>query len=226
MNIWKISILNLKSKPISTFLSIFVLSLSIALLLGVHQLKTSFKNQIDSNLGKIDLVIGAKGSPLQLVLAFVLHLDNPTGNISYDEAKNISKNSLVKLSVPISYGDNYKGYRIIGTTNEYTSFYNAELENGRKVKKVMEVVLGNTVSKQLNLKIGDTFLSSHGYVENDIDVHSDKFTVVGILKPTQKVIDRLIITNLESFWKLHNHEGKDEDESHTEDHQKAHQEES
>jgi putative ABC transport system permease protein len=90
----------------------------------------------------------------------------------------------------------------------------------------MEVVLGNTVSKQLNLKIGDTFLSSHGYVENDIDVHSDKFTVVGILKPTQKVIDHLIITNLESFWNKHNHEGKDEDESHTEDHQKAHQEES
>ena len=126
-----------------------------------------------------------------------------------------------------------------GHCHPYTLFYHslfknkkdselniAELENGRKVKKVMEVVLGNTVSKQLNLKIGDTFLSSHGYVENDIDVHSDKFTVVGILKPTQKVIDRLIIANLESFWKLHNHEGKDEDESHTEDHQKAHQEES
>ena len=82
MNIWKISLQNIKSKPLYTILSVFSLALSITLLLGIQQLKTSFEHQIDNNLGKIDLVIGAKGSPLQLVLASVLHLDNPTGNIS------------------------------------------------------------------------------------------------------------------------------------------------
>ncbi len=224
MNIWKISIQNLKSKPLYTFLSVFTLSLSIALLLGIQQLKISFKNQLENNLGKIDLVIGAKGSPLQLILASVLHLDNPTGNISYSEAKKIGKNTLIKLAVPISYGDNYKNFRIVGTTNEYTSFYNAELENGRKVKKAMEVVLGNTVSKQLNLKIGDTFLSSHGLIENDIDIHSEKLTVVGVLKPTQKVIDRLIITNLESVWDAH-HYKDDNDDDHEKHHHKAPDEE-
>jgi len=195
------------------------------LLLSVQQLKISFKNQIDSNLGKIDLVIGAKGSPLQLILASVLHLDNPTGNISYHEAEKISKSSFVKLAVPISYGDNYEKYRIIGTTKEYLSIYNAELQNGDVIKKPMEVILGNTVAKQLNFKIGDTFLSSHGLKENDIDLHADKLTVVGILKPTKKVIDRLIITNLESIWNVHKHEDEiDEDnEIHTEHHpQKTH----
>jgi len=164
--------------------------------LGIQQLKRSFRNQIENNLGKIDVVVGAKGSPLQLVLASILHLDNPTGNISYNEAKRISRSPMVKTAVPISYGDNYKGFRIVGTTYEFTSLYDTELEKGRRVEKSMEVILGNTIAHKLGLKIGDRLLSSHGLVENSIEVHSDKLIVVGILKPTQKVIDRLIITSL------------------------------
>jgi len=219
MNIWTISKQNIKSKPLYTFLSVFILALSIALLLGIEQLKVSFKNQIENNLGNIDLVIGAKGSPLQLVLASVLHLDNPTGNISYEEAKKVAKNPMVKSAVPISYGDNYKGYRIVGTTPDYYAIYNAELKEGRSVKKSLEVVLGATVAKEAQLKVGDTFLSSHGLVENSLDVHSDVLTVVGILKPTQKVIDRLIVTNLESIWDVHHHHHHHENaEEHEEEH--------
>ncbi|APY09874.1 permease [Seonamhaeicola sp. S2-3] len=226
MNIWKISIKNLKSKSFYTFLSIIILALSITLLLGIQQLKSSFQYQMDNNLGDIDLVVGAKGSPLQLILASVLHLDNPTGNINYNEAKKLSKTPLIKSAVPISYGDNYKGYRIVGTTNEFFSFYNAELEQGRMVQKSMEVVIGSNLAEQLNLKIGDTFTSSHGLVENTIDVHDDKLTVVGILKPTQKVIDRLIITNLQSVWDVHNHEEHNEHENHSKelhDHEHEHE---
>ena len=207
MNIWNISLQNIKSKPLYTFLSVFIASLSIALLLGTQQLKRSFENQIENNLGKIDVVVGAKGSPLQLVLASVLHLDNPTGNISYKEALKISKNPLIKSAVPISYGDNYKGYRIVGTTHEYPTLYSAELQKGHRVENAMEVILGNSVAQKLYLKIGDTLLSAHGLVENSIEVHDLLLTVVGILKPTQKVIDRLILTNLESIWNLHDHEG-------------------
>ena len=207
MNIWNISLQNIKSKPLYTFLSVFIASLSIALLLGTQQLKRSFENQIENNLGKIDVVVGAKGSPLQLVLASVLHLDNPTGNISYKEALKIIKNPLIKSAIPISYGDNYKGYRIVGTTHEYPTLYSAELQKGHRVENAMEVILGNSVAQKLNLKIGDTLLSAHGLVENSIEVHDLLLTVVGILKPTQKVIDRLILTNLESIWNLHDHEG-------------------
>lgn len=214
MNIWNISLQNIKSKPLYTFLSVFIASLSIALLLGTQQLKRSFENQIENNLGKIDVVVGAKGSPLQLVLASVLHLDNPTGNISYKEALKISKNPLIKSAVPISYGDNYKGYRIVGTTHEYTVLYNAELQKGHRVENAMEVILGNSVAQKLNLKIGDTLLSAHGLVENSIEEHDAVLTVVGILKPTQKVIDRLILTNLQSVWDVHNHERKENHEGH------------
>ena len=213
MNIWIISIQNIKAKPLYTFLSVFILSLSIAMLLGIQQLQWSFKNQITNNLGEIDLVVGAKGSPLQLVLASVLHLDNPTGNISYSEALKIGKNPLVKSSVPISYGDNYKGYRIIGTTHAYTSLYSAELEKGNQVENSMEVILGNYVARELNLKIGDSLKSSHGLVENSFEEHHNLLTVVGILKPTQKVIDRLIVTSLESVWEMHEH---NDEENHKE----------
>ncbi|WP_299549709.1 ABC transporter permease [Seonamhaeicola sp.] len=233
MSIWKISLQNLKSKPLYTFLSVFTLSLSIMLLLGVQQIKTSFEYQMENNLGGIDLVIGAKGSPLQLVLASVLHLDNPTGNIPYNEAKKIGKNPLIKIAVPISYGDNYKGYRIVGTTNDFRHLYNTELENGRDIEKTMEVVIGHTVAQVSELSIGDTFLSSHGLVETDIETHDEKFTVVGILKPTQKVIDRLIISNLESIWDVHEHEEEtdgeenhdDHNDEHDHEHQRAHQNE-
>ncbi|WP_248723166.1 ABC transporter permease [Seonamhaeicola sp. ML3] len=224
MSIWKISLLNLKSKPLYTFLSVFTLALSIVLLLGIKQIKTSFNHQIDNNLAGIDMVVGAKGSPLQLVFASVLHLDNPTGNISYKEAKNISKNPFVKKAIPISYGDNYKGYRIVGTTKAFRHLYESELVTGQDFKKPMEVILGHHIAQTTKLAIGDTFLSSHGLVESDIEVHNEKFTVVGILKPTQKVIDRLIICDLESIWNVHDHDEHDNDEGHVLDSHDEHDE--
>ena len=215
MNVWKISLENIKSKPLYTFLSVFTLALSIALLLGIQQLKSSFKYQTENNLGGIDLVLGAKGSPLQLVLASILHMDDPTGNIKYSEAKKVAKNRMIKTAVPISYGDNFKGYRIVGTTNEFLFLYDAKISSGKGVDKSLDAVIGATVAEKLGLSVGDTFLSSHGLVENDIDVHDDKFTVVGILEPTYKVIDRLIVTKLESIWDVHAHHDHEE-ESHSE----------
>ena len=214
MNIWKISIQNIKSKPLYSLLSIFLLSLSIALLLGIQQLKISFKHQMENNLGDIDLVVGAKGSPLQLVLSSILHLDNPTGNIPYKEVKNLVKNRMIKRATPISYGDNYKGFRIIGSTPGFLDHYNAEIKKGDSIQKSMEVLLGYSVAEKLKLDIGDTFLSSHGLIDNEIDIHDKEFIVVGILKDTQKVVDKLIITKLESIWDVHNHEAHDDHNSH------------
>ena len=208
MNIWKITLKNIKAKLSYTIVSIFILALSSSLLLGIKQLKNSFEYQITNNLGDIDLVIGAKGSPLQLVLSSVLHLDNPTGNISFTNAQKISKNPLIKSAVPISYGDNYKGYRIIGTkTEDFMRLYKATIETGRITDKNFEVVIGSAIAQKLKLSIGDTFLSAHGLIENEVDVHDSVFTIVGILKPTQKIIDRLIICPLATVWKAH--------ESHT-----------
>jgi len=217
MNIWKISIKNFRYRPLYTFLAILTLSVSIALLLGIQQLDRSFKNQINNGLGEIDMVVGAKGSPLQLVLASVLHVDNPTGNIPFGDAKRLMKNPMIEKALPISYGDNYKGYRIVGTTRDFPVLYNARLKEGRLVEEPMEVVLGFSVAEATGLSIGDTFQSSHGLAEAGGHEHEDLLKVVGVYEPTYKVIDRLIVTCLQTIWDVHDHGEEhhdDEDGTH------------
>lgn len=219
MNLLKLSILNLKTKVLQTFLTVLILSLSIGLLLGVKQLNKVFENQLQQSLNGVDMVVGAKGSPLQLVLSAVLHIDNPTGNISYTEAKKIAQNRFVGSAIPISIGDNYKGYKLVGTVPEYIELQKASLAQGRLFTKSFEVVIGSAVAKSLNLSIGDTFSSAHGLIENAIEEHSENpLKVVGILAPTQNVIDRLIVLDLESIWHMHEHnEGSAEIHEHEND---------
>ena len=218
MNIVKLSYKNIIAKPLQTFLTVLILSLSIGLLLGVKQLNKVFESQLQQSLNGVDMVVGAKGSPLQLVLSTVLHIDNPTGNFPYNEAKKIAENKYIGSAIPIAIGDNYKGYKIVGTSIDYVDLNKTSIEAGAMFNKTYEVVIGNAVSENLNLNIGDTFYSGHGMIENAVESHDDyPLKVVGILKPTQNVIDRLILTNLESIWHLHEHEDENDNQDHTHD---------
>ncbi len=218
MNLVTLSYKNIIAKPLQTLLTVLILSLSIGLLLGVKQLNKIFETQLQQNLNGIDMVVGAKGSPLQLVLSTVLHIDNPTGNIPYNEAKKIAENKFVGNAIPIAIGDNYKGYKIVGTTSGFADLHKTSIETGSMFYKTYEVVLGRAVAENLNLNLGDTFFSSHGMIENAIESHDNHaLKVVGILKPTQNVIDRLILTNLNSIWHLHEHDDEQSNESHNHD---------
>ena len=110
---------NLIHKPLNTVLSVLLLLLSISLATFVLEVKTQLNQHLENNSKLFDMVIGAKGSPLQLVLSSLLHIDNPTGNIPLEEALKIGKNPMVREMIPVSYGDNYKGYRILGTSKKY-----------------------------------------------------------------------------------------------------------
>lgn len=218
MNIIKLSYKNIITKPLQTFLTVLILSLSIGLLLGVKQLNKVFESQLNQSLNGVDMVVGAKGSPLQLVLSAVLHVDNPTGNIPYNDAKEIAKNRYIKEAIPISIGDNYKGYKIVGTATSFIDLHATSIETGSLFNTSYEVVIGNAVAQNLNLTIGDTFYSSHGMIEDAIESHDDHpLKVVGVLKPTQNVIDRLILTDLESIWHMHEHEDGVESDTHNHD---------
>ncbi|WP_435313534.1 ABC transporter permease [Cellulophaga fucicola] len=210
MNLVKLSFKNLISKPLNAVLSLLLLVLSVALVTFMLQLSSQVKGNLDKNIKPVDLVVGAKGSPLQLVLSSVLHIDAPTGNIKLKEAEKLRKSRLVKTAVPVSYGDNYKGVRILGTETSYLKLYNAELANGTLFSKSHQVVLGSATAKKLNLKLEDTFLSSHGLADQSLEEHhGHPFKVVGILKPTGSVVDNLIITSLESIWDVHSHPGEE-----------------
>ncbi|GAA4278301.1 ABC transporter permease [Aquimarina mytili] len=195
--------------------------LSISLATFVLQIRNQLDQHLESNIKPFDMVIGAKGSSLQLILSSVLHIDNPTGNISLEEAMRIAKNPMVKEMIPVSYGDNYKGIRILGTTNKYLNTYEASLQEGSLFEKPFEVVIGSGVAKKLDLQIGDTFISSHGLAENVLETHNENpFIITGILKPTNTIIDHLIITNLESVWEVHEHDN--EHHHHEEEHVDEH----
>lgn len=146
------------------------------------------------------MVVGAKGSPLQLVLSSVYHIDIPNGNIDKALANKISKNPNIKQIVPIALGDNYKGFRVVGTTKDFLNLYGLELSSGDIFKNSFEVLAGASTG----LKLGDTFAASHGFSTNNDDVHdAHLYTVIGILEKSGTVADRLLMTPYESVQKLH-----------------------
>jgi putative ABC transport system permease protein len=213
------------SKPLNLILSLMLLLLSVSLVTFALQMSQQVDQQLNKNIAPFDMVVGAKGSPLQLVLASVLHIDNPTGNIKMKEASLVERNPLVQTAIPISYGDNYKGYRILGTEVEYLDFYNAELKEGKLFEKSFEAVAGSGVARKLGLKVGDTFLSSHGLAEDGHAHDEHPYTVVGILNPTGTVVDQLLIANLESIWDAHGHADHEDhdDHEHEEEHDHDHE---
>ena len=204
--IGKIAWKNMWFKPLNTVLSVILLTASVAIISLLILLQKQFEKQFSSNIDGVDLVIGAKGSPMQLILSSVYQMDAPTGNINYGEAKVWMTHPFVKTAIPLAFGDNYRGFKILGTTEEYLKKYDARMATGVLFSKNFEVVLGSEVARKMNLKLGDTFLSSHGDAEEG-EVHEEHpYVVVGIASETGKVIDNLILSNIESVWAMHHHE--------------------
>ena len=206
MNITRLSWQNLLSNPLNTILCLLLMTLGVGIISLVLLLNNEIEQQLQKNVKGIDMVVGAKGSPLQLILSSVYHIDNPNGNISLKEVEKLQKNPMVKSSIPLSFGDTYNGFRIVGTSYDYPKLYQAKLKEGRLWTKALEVVVGSAAAEINNLKIGDSFHGSHGLIEGG-EVHDQfSYEVVGILEPSNSTIDKLILTNTESIWKVHNHD--------------------
>ena len=221
MNALNLSWKNLTYKPLSMLLSIVLFSLGIGLISLLLLLENQLEQNFEKNLAGIDLVVGAKGSPLQLILNSMYHIDAPTGNISLKEAKPFlnPNHPIIEQAIPISLGDNLKGYRIVGTTQDILDLYDATAAEGKIWEHNFEVTIGASVARELGIGLGHEFKSSHGFVVDENLVHDDAipFKVVGILKPTGAVIDQLILTTTQSFWLVHEH-GGDEDPEEEVDH--------
>ena len=221
MNIFKLSLKNIFNKPLSSTISLALLILGIGIISLLLQLNTLIKDQMDNNLKGIDMVVGAKGSPLQLILSSVYHIDSPTGNISLEEAEKISKNRMVGSSIKLLYGDNFKGYRIVGAEKKFIELYNGKIKKGKNLSKPFEVLVGSKVYSKLKIDIGDDLISSHGLRETGESHDDQSFKVVGLLEPSNSVIDQLIITLPQSVWDVHgNHDHKEE---HEHDHEEEHE---
>jgi putative ABC transport system permease protein len=211
MNLFKISWKYLTFRPLSTGLNVFLLALGLAIITVLLLIQDQFEKKMNQDAAGIDLVVGAKGSPLQLILSSVYHVDFPTGNIKMEDAQKLSRNRLVKKIIPLALGDNYQGFRIVGTNHDYLELYEVGFAEGKAWEVPFEVVLGAEIAGKLKLKLGDEFISSHGISEGSHDHDDHNFVVAGILEPKGNVVDRLILTSIESVWYSHDEEGEEEE---------------
>ena len=191
------------SRPLAAGLNLLLLTLSLAaitfVILASHQISRAFER----DLAGIDLVVGAKGSPMQLILSGVFHIDAPTGNIPLAAVKLLQVNPQVAKLIPISLGDNFRGFRIVGTSHDYVEHYAAKLAEGVLWSAPMQSVIGSQVARQTGLKLGDSFAGSHGLGSGGESHGQARYVVAGVLATSGSVLDRLILTSTESVWKVH-----------------------
>ncbi len=207
MNLFKISWKYLAFRPLSTGLNVFLLALGLAIITVLLLIQDQFEKKMNQDAEGIDLVVGAKGSPLQLILSSVYHIDFPTGNIKMEEAKSLSSNRLVKKLIPLALGDNFQGFRIVGTNQDYLELYGVDFSEGNAWEFPFEVVLGSEAAAKTGLKVGDEFASSHGISVGSHEHDQHNFVVSGVLAPRGNVVDRLILTSIESVWYTHEEAG-------------------
>jgi len=196
---WKNIRQNTATSLLGVLLTAFGTAILCVLLLTSHQIE----EQLGNNSRGIDLVVGAKGSPIQLILSSIYHMDNPTGNISLREAQTLAANPMVKLAVPLSLGDNYKGHRIVGTDSTFLELYGLELAEGRIWQGDFETAIGAEVARTNQLKIGDKLYGSHGLSTEGHTHEENAYTITGIFKPAHHIADQLVLTNLASVWRMH-----------------------
>ncbi|UPT62631.1 MAG: ABC transporter permease [Hyphomonadaceae bacterium JAD_PAG50586_4] len=190
-------------RKLTTALNVLLVAIAVALLSVLLAFSTQANARFTRDAEGVDLVVGAKGSPLQLILSSVFHIDQPTGNISLESIDLLRRDPAVARVVPLALGDNFRGFRIVGTESAYLDLQHASLGDGRLNEAVGEAVIGADVARETGAHIGQRFFGSHGLGESGQEHEHQPFEVVGILQPTGRVIDRLIVTSLETVWDVH-----------------------
>lgn len=191
------------AQPLTTVLNLLLLTLGLASMTFVVLVGEQAQRSLQRDLAGIDLVLGAKGSPLQVILAGVFHIDVPTGNIPLAEVEAIARRPQVAQVIPLSLGDSHRSFRIVGTTPAYLAHYGATLAQGRAWSAEMEAVPGALAAQALALRPGDRFVGGHGIAGGGMSHGDSPYVVTGVLAPCGCVLDRLILTSLESVWHVH-----------------------
>lgn len=201
---------SIKNRKFTSMLCVLSITLSVTLFLGIERIRNGAREGFTNTISKTDLIIGAKGGPLQLLLYTVFHIGGAVNNIRMSTYEDIKSNRLVEWSIPISLGDTYKGYRVVATDENFFEHYRFRgdkqvvLSEGKIPTETFEVVLGNEVAKKFHLKVGDPIVLSHGISSEAILSHdTTPFHVVGLIAPTQTPIDTGVFINLYGMEAMH-----------------------
>jgi putative ABC transport system permease protein len=234
MSIWHIAWSYLWNRKLTTFLTILSVALGISLISSVLTLRDETKKQFEEQSLAFDIVVGPKGSKLQLVLSSVYFMESPLGRLPYHVYEELREDPDVFAAFPIGLGDTYYegdvGFRIVGTTRDFFDFVwihpvtdeerrPFKVAEGRAFEKPMEAVIGATVARTTDLKLGTLFTGAHGFMKlpdsMQLEDHSDQFyEVVGVLDPSGTPNDRGIYVSLDSVWQVHGHEAEVAEDGH------------
>ena len=205
MNLASVSLAYLRARPLNTLLNVLLLALGVATITLLLLATSQLEERMQRDARGIDLVVGAKGSPMQIILSSIYQLDVPTGNVSWKDAQELARHRFVKKLIPLAMGDNFRGHRIVGTRHDYVAHYGAQLAQGRLWQAPLDAVLGAEVAARTGLGVGSNFTGAHGMGgEAGEAMHEEHvYTVVGVLAPSGTVVDRVVLTGVESLWAVH-----------------------
>jgi putative ABC transport system permease protein len=206
----KLALSSLLDRKGSVVLSLMAMTISIFVLLGVEHIRHQAKENFANTVSGVDLIVGAKTGSLNLLLYSVFKIGTPTNNISWQSFEKISANSKVKWAIPISLGDSHKGFRVLGTTQNYFQYFSYGkkhhlfFDKGQVFNNVFDVVLGSQVAKKLGYQLGDKIVLAHGIAKTSFSLHKKSpFTVVGILSPTGTPVDQTLHVSLQGIEAVH-----------------------
>jgi putative ABC transport system permease protein len=192
-----------RARPLQSTLNVLLLALGVATITLAMSVSRQIERSFERDLAGIDLVVGAKGSPLQLILSGVFHVDIPTGNIPLEAAAKLRQHAMVGTSIPLSLGDSFRGFRIVGTEPAYITHYNASFAHGCVWNAAMQAVLGADVARTTGIGVGASFIGIHGLGEGGHEHGESPYTVTGVLSRCNCVLDRLVLVSTESVWQVH-----------------------
>jgi putative ABC transport system permease protein len=204
---------SLRQHALSSAITVVSVGLAAGLTMAVFAINNQTYEAFTGGQVGFDAVLGARGSQLQLVLNTVFHLEASAGNIPWSMYTQIAANPRVELAIPYAVGDNYKGYRLVGTTPDlftkfrYRSGQGFEVEPGGRFfqSDTRDVVVGSYVARQLGLKVGQTINPYHGIQYAESQKHQDQFTIVGVLKTTNSPSDRVVWIPIDAVYRMSGH---------------------
>ena len=194
----------------TALLTIFSISISVTLLLGVENIRQGVRTSFSSAVSGTDIIVGARGGSLQLLLYSIFRIGNSPNNLSWESYNELRNNKRVKWTIPISLGDSHRGFRVVGTNQDYFKFFRygskkkLEFSKGKPFSKVFDAVIGSEIAIKFNYKLNEKIIIAHGTGKKSFLNHDDKpFKIVGILKPTGTPVDQSLHVSLEGITAMH-----------------------
>ncbi|MEM6499210.1 MAG: ABC transporter permease [Pseudomonadota bacterium] len=210
MTVIRLALQSLCNRWLTALLTVLAIAVSVVLLLGVEKIRNGAKASFANTIAGTDLVVGARSGGIQLLLYSVFRIGNATNNMTWRSYEDIASRPEVKWIIPLSLGDSHRGFRVLGTTQEYFDRYkyrqgqSLEFQSGKRFDDLFDAAVGADVAAELGYKVGDKIVVAHGLGRIGLNKHDDKpFRVSGVLAKTGTPVDRTVHVSLEAIEAIH-----------------------